>query len=158
MSWMRAREGWWEDWAVDTVNFIREIDPDRGHEIYIEDSINSITNPNRPTLSGLDFARVARHFDAVGGYTEPTWTSDVDSSKNVQVKTLAALATIRNEVGPMQQIIFTFWTANHAEERKPGPAVHPTALEIEQVCEDALRFGIRHLDMYGYSYRRIPSD
>jgi hypothetical protein len=53
-------------------------------------------------------------------------------------------------VGPEEQIVYTFWSANPKEEGKIGPAEYPTAEQIKLVCEAALKLGIRHLDMYGY--------
>ena len=99
---------------------------------------------------GLDFARVARHFDAVGGYTSPTWTNAADSVEKVSRLTTSAIESVRKIIGPDKKIIYTFWSANIAEERKPGPATHPSASEIRAVCEDALKAGVRQLDLYGY--------
>lgn len=72
-KWVTMREKWWEDWAKDTVKYIRAIDSDKSHEVYLEDFIGSVVDPNRPNNVGLDFARVARYFDAVGGYTMSNW-------------------------------------------------------------------------------------
>jgi hypothetical protein len=93
---------------------------------------------------------VAKHFDSVGGYDEPGWTDASDSNAQVTKATSNDIDSIRSIVGPDKSITYTFWCANAAEERKPGPAVHPTAKEIEVVCQTALKKGIRHLDMYGY--------
>ena len=82
-EWTKTREGWWEDWAKDTVRYLREIDANRAHVIYLEDIINSITDPKLASGRGLDFARVARHFDAVGGYTCPVWTTNANSDQKV---------------------------------------------------------------------------
>lgn len=149
-EWTKARQQWWEDWAIDTMKYIRAVDPDTSHIVYIEDSLGSITNPERPEGAGLDFGRAARHFDAVGIYQVPTWTSDPDSVKKVSAQTAFDLNLVRKAVGPNVPMVFTFWVANHIEERNPGPAVHPTAAEIEDVCNDALHLGVKHLDMYGY--------
>jgi hypothetical protein len=59
-----------------------------------------------------------------------------------------AIQSVRKMVD--KKIIYTFWSANIAEERKPGPAMYPTAAQIRAVCERALQLGVRHLDMYGY--------
>ncbi len=150
VEWTKARENWWEDWAKDTVGYIRAIDPNREHEIYLEDTIGQITNPNKQASLGLDFARVAKHFDAVGGYTTPTWTSNADSETKVLKLTQSAIESVRKMTGPGKQIVYTFWSADISEERKPGPARHPTAAEIKSVCEQAFKLGVRHLDMYGY--------
>jgi hypothetical protein len=149
-EWTKAREGWWEDWAKDTISYIRAIDPTPEHIIYLEDTIGRITNPKQQASIGLDFNRVARHFDAVGGYTSPTWTTNADSDKKVLQLTEKAILSVRKMVGPEKKIIYTFWSANIAEERKPGPAMYPTAAQIQAVCEKALELGVRHLDMYGY--------
>lgn len=146
----RRARGWWDDWARDTVGYIRAVDPNRQHEIYLEDHLPSIINPNRPDKVGLDFSRVARHFDAVGGYTTTSWDSSPDSGNLAAEKSTQALTSIRKMIGPDKQIIYTFWVANPPEERKPGPAAYPTAQQIQLICEAALKLGIRHLDMYGY--------
>jgi hypothetical protein len=149
-EWTKTREGWWEDWAKDTVNGIRSIDADTNHIIYLEDTIGRITNPKQQASIGLDFNRVARHFDAVGGYTTPTWSTNIDSDRKVLELTENAIRSVRKMVGPEKKLIYTFWSANIAEERKPGPAVFPTAAQIRAVSDAALALGIRHLDMYGY--------
>jgi hypothetical protein len=149
-EWTKARQGWWEDWARDTISYIRELDSDPQHEIYLEDTIGQITNPKRQASMGLDFTRVARHFDAVGGYTTPGWTTNADSEKKVLHLTENAIDSVRKMVGPEKQIVYTFWSANILEENKQGPAAFPTAAQIQQVCEQALKLGVRHLDMYGF--------
>ena len=149
-DWVKARNDWWEEWAIDTVKFIRQIDPNPAHTLYVEDFIGSLTDPEKPAHLGLDLGRVFKHFDAVGGYTMSHWTADADSAARVAQTNAQAIETVRNLVGPQKRIIFTFWTANEPEERLPGPAKYPTADEIIAICRTALALGIRHLDMYGY--------
>ena len=149
-DWTKARQGWWEDWAKDTVDSIRAVDSNPRHKIYLEDTIGRITDPKQQGSIGLDFARVARHFDAVGGYTSPTWTSNLDSEEKVRHLTENAIESVRKIVGPKKQVVYTFWSANIAEEHKPGPAAYPSAVQIQNVCEQALKLGVRHLDMYGF--------
>lgn len=149
-EWTKARQGWWEDWAKDTVQYIRDIDADTQHIIYLEDTLNRITNPKDQAGIGLDFNRVAKHFDAVGGYTTPVWTTNANLQQKVLDLTRNAIESVRKMVDPEKPIIYTFWSANIAEERKHGPAAHPTAEEIKQICEVALKLGVHHLDMYGY--------
>jgi hypothetical protein len=149
-QWVKAREGWWQDWARDTVHYIRAVDPDPQHEIYLEDYFPNIVNPARHNSHGLDFSKVALYFDAVGGYTTTSWDSSPDSGQKAAEKTTEALNTIRKMIGDKKQIIYTFWVANQSEERNAGAAQYPTADQIRLICEAALRLGIRHLDMYGY--------
>lgn len=149
-EWCKAREGWWQDWARDTVQYIRAVDPNPQHEIYLEDYFPDIVNAERQSSHGLDFSKVAQFFDAVGGYTTTSWDSSSDSGEKAAEKTVEALTTVRKMIGDNKQIIYTFWVANQPEERKPGAAQYPTADQIRMICEAALRLGIRHLDMYGY--------
>lgn len=149
-KWVKMRETWWEDWAKDTVSYIRAIDSDKSHEVYLEDFIGSVVDPNRPNNIGLDFARVSRHFDAVGGYTMSNWTDSPDSDQKVVKEAENAISDVRKIIGSQKQIIYTFWSANPKEEHKTGPAKYPTAKQIQQICEAAMKLGIRHLDMYGY--------
>ena len=149
-DWTKARQGWWEDWARDTIAYIRALDSNAQHEIYLEDGIGQITNPKQQARIGLDFAKVARHFDAVGGYTTPAWTTNLDSEKKALQLTENAIESVRKMAGPNKRIVYTFWSANIAEENKRGPAAFPTAAQIRQVCERALKLGVRHLDMYGF--------
>ncbi|MGH9667295.1 MAG: hypothetical protein ACRD9L_22970, partial [Bryobacteraceae bacterium] len=67
-KWVAARAGWWEDWARDTSAFIRAIDANPKHELYLEDTDHALTDDIRNRV-GVDFGRIARHFDAVGAYT-----------------------------------------------------------------------------------------
>ncbi|HEX5431802.1 MAG TPA: hypothetical protein VFW83_07540, partial [Bryobacteraceae bacterium] len=158
-EWVKTREGWWEDWARDTTSYIRAIDPDRHHQIYLEDHLPSIVNPKRTDKLGLDFNRVAKHFDAVGGYTTTSWNSSADSGEKAAEKTTEAILEVRKMIGPKKEIIYTFWVANPPEERQPAAAKYPTAEQIKLICQAALKQGIRQLDMYGYrigEYRLKP--
>lgn len=149
-EWVKVRTEWWTDWAKDTVRYIRTGDPNKSHIIYVEDGLGSIVDANRPNNIGLDFSKVAPYFDAVGGYTMSSWTSSPDSGQQVADRTSSSIKRVRNLVGPEEQIIYTFWSANPKEEGKTGPAEYPTAEQIKLVCEAALKLGVRHLDMYGY--------
>lgn len=158
--WTKMREEWWEQWGIDTVRFVREIDPNPKHILYVEDAVSSLFNPGRKDGYGLDYGRVMRHFDAVGGYTTPAWTSDPNTDATVIAGTDDAINKVRMASGNSKPLIFTFWSANIKEERLPGPAVHPTAKEIEAICNEALRLGVHHLDMYGYRIGefRVPKE
>lgn len=149
-EWCKTRERWWQDWARDTVQYIRAIDPNPRHEIYLEDYFPNIVSADRQRGHGLDFSKVAQYFDAVGGYTTTSWDSSPDSGEKAAEKTVQSLTAIRKMIGDKKQIIYTFWVANQPEERKPGAAQFPTSRQIRMICEAALRLGIRHLDMYGY--------
>lgn len=146
-QWREARAKWWEDWARDTVGSIRAIDSNTAHEIYVEDEAH-VLSPKMKDTVGLDLGKVARHFDAVGAYTAISWKSP-DASEGARI-TSDVLARTRAAVGPKTKIIYTFWIANHPEERNPGPANYPTVDQIKAVADAALKAGIQHLDMYGY--------
>ncbi len=148
-EWIAKRAEWWEDWARDTVGFIREIDPDKAHEIYLEDH-DYILDPIHREKKGLDFARVAKHFDAVGAYTMAEYDDSPDTGKKAVERTLRAIRKIREIVGPDRKIIYTFWIANPKEEFDPQPAKYPTVEQIAQIADAARAEGITHLDMYGY--------
>jgi len=149
-EWTQKRMGWWEDWARDTVGYLHDFDRHRDHEIYLEDTATSLLSGTRREHAGLDFMRVARHFDAVGGYTAPRWSSDLDADKKVAELTENAIVGMKKMIPIDKQLIYTFWSANVAEERTPGAAQFPTAKQIREVCEIALKLGIHHIDMYGY--------
>ncbi len=149
-EWVSVRQGWWEDWAKDTMAFIRAADPNPDHLVYLEDTVNNILNKDRQLDKGLDFARVARHFDAVCGYTAASWTTATESHGKVLDVTRNAITKVREMIGPEKKMIYTFWSANLREERLPGPAQFPTAAQIKDVCEEARKLGITDLDMYGY--------
>jgi len=148
-QWTEARSRWWVDWAEDTVRFIREIDQNSKHEIYLEDEEHVLSQRARDS-AGIDFGRVAKPFDAIGAYTIARWDDGPESNSRAIQQTRAALEKTRAAVGPEKKIIYTFWVANILELRKPGPARYPTFEQIRDICETALKFGIRHLDMYGY--------
>jgi hypothetical protein len=149
-EWVKTRETWWEDWAKDTVGAIREIDSDTSHEIYLEDPAGDALSSNLVNTVGVDFPRVARYFDAVGAYSGFSYDSSPDSGKKAAQGTEEIIAKLQKIVGADKSTIYTFWVADPAEELGPLPAKYPTAEQIQQICEAALRAGIRHLDMYGY--------
>lgn len=159
-DWVNARAGWWEDWARDTVKFIREVDPNPQHQIYLEDSAGDVFSPKLRDSVGVDFPRVAKHFDAFGAYTGNSWNASPDSGEKAARRTAEVLMRVRKVVNPRKLTIYTFWVANAAGELKPGPAKYPTAEQIKLICEAALQSGIKHLDMYGYrigDYRVTPA-
>jgi hypothetical protein len=149
-EWVKAREGWWEDWAKDTVGFIRQIDPDKNHQIYLEDPAGNALNPILQNTIGLDFARVAKHFDAVGAYSSFSYTSSPDSGVKAAEETKDIISKLKTIVGADKATIYTYWVADPAEELQPGLAKYPTAEQIRQISEAALQSGICHLDMYGF--------
>jgi hypothetical protein len=149
-EWVDLRASWWEDWASETTKFIRQADPNREHEIYIEDTDWQIFNTKLRDTVGLDFLRVARHFDAVGAYTTGAWDSSPESGTKVAKQTGKVLRDLRAMMGPNTQIIYTFWVANIAEELQPGAAHFPSTEQIRLICDAALQAGIKHLDMYGF--------
>lgn len=148
-AWTQARAGWWEDWAQDTNRFIREVDSNLQHEVYLEDEQYVLSQTARD-MTGVDFGRVAKPFDAVGAYTVARWDGKPDAGKRAVQQTLSTLEKTRAAVGPDKKIIYTFWIANILELNKPEPAKYPTIEQIREICEAALKYGIRHLDMYGY--------
>ena len=148
-EWMEARARWWEDWARDTNHFIREVDPNPRHEVYLEDEQNVLSQRTR-NATGVDFGRTAKAFDAVGAYTVARWDGKPDAGKRAVEQALSALEKTRAGVGPGKKIIYTFWSGNILELRTPGPAKYPTVEQIRELCDAALKFGIHHLDMYGY--------
>jgi hypothetical protein len=121
-----SQEDWWEDWARDTVRFIREVDPSPQHIIYLEDPAGDALNPSVKNTVGLDLTRVARHFDAVGAYTSASWSSSPNSGAKVAQHARDVLAQLRKVIQPEKLTIYTFWVANAPEERKPGPARYPS--------------------------------
>jgi hypothetical protein len=149
VEWTEVRARWWADWARDTNRFIRDVDANAQHEIYLEDEEHILSQAARDA-TGVDFGRTARAFDAVGAYTEPRWDGKPDADKRAAEQTLSVLEKTRAAVGPGKKIIYTFWAGNALELRAPGPAKYPTVDQIREICEAALKFGIRHLDMYGF--------
>lgn len=148
-AWTQARAAWWEDWARDTNRFIRAVDKNTSHEVYLEDEQHVLSQQTHNS-TGVDFGQVARAFDAVGAYTEPQWDEKPGSSGRAAEQTRRVIQKTREAVGPGKKVIYTFWVGNILELRTPGPAKYPTFDQIQQICEAALQSGIRHLDMYGY--------
>ncbi|MFN7996567.1 MAG: hypothetical protein U0Q18_23350 [Bryobacteraceae bacterium] len=148
-DWMAARAKWWGEWAQDTNRFIRAVDPNMQHEVYLEDS-EWVRSQRAKEMTGLDFATVAKPFDAVGIYTVAHWDGKPDQDKRAAQQTQTVLRETRDAVGPNKKIIYTFWVSNIDELNNPGPAKYPNTDQIRQICEAALKMGIRHLDMYGY--------
>jgi hypothetical protein len=149
-QWVKIREAWWEDWARDTVGFIREVDPNPRHEVYLEDPAGDALNPNLRNAVGLDFGRVAHYFDFVGAYTVASLGSSPDSGAKAAQLTRDVLRKLHAAVDPKKATIYSFWVANPDEELTPGAAKYPTVDQIKLICEAALQSGIRHLDMYGF--------
>jgi hypothetical protein len=149
-GWVKARASWWEDWARDTVQFIRQADPNPHHEIYLEDD-DYVLQPRARDSVGVDLAQVAKHFDAFGAYTAVPWDNSPESGARVAEHTREVIERTRAVVGADKLRIYSFWAANNTPDLyKPGHATLPTLDQIRQVCDMALKLGIRHLDMYGW--------
>jgi len=148
-AWTEVRSGWWAEWARDTNRYIREIDPNREHDVYLEDEQYVLSQAARDATS-VDFGRMARAFDAVSAYTEPKWDDSPDSSRRAVEQTRSVLEKTRAAIGPDKKMIYTFWAGNILELRTPGPAKYPTVEQIREICEAAIQSGVRHLDMYGW--------
>ena len=149
-EWVTARQNWWEDWAKDTVGFIRQVDKNPAHQIYLEDPADDVLHPDRIKTIGLDLNRVAKHFDAFGAYSDFAYRGSPEDNAKVVKGTQDILAKVTQEVGKEKNTIYTFWVANPAEELAPGLAKFPTVKQIRLIADAALQAGIRHLDMYGY--------
>lgn len=148
-EWNETRAQWWDDWAKDTDSFIRAIDPDPNHLIYLEDVAGQVLNSHLQETVGVNFKQVSRYFDAVGGYTFSEWDGSDASDKKMVEQTKKALADLRRELGPDKRIVYTFWSANSGK-KEPGHTRYPSANEIEQICQAALESGVHYLDMYGF--------
>jgi hypothetical protein len=148
-EWTSARSQWWNEWASDTVRFIREIDSDKTHVIYLEDIAAQVLSPTLKADAGVDFPKIARNFDAVGGYTFGQWDASPDSGARTATTTRDMLAKLRHALGPNQRIIYTFWSANDSKH-EPGEAKYPTVSQLKLLCQTAIDCGICDLDMYGY--------
>jgi hypothetical protein len=149
-EWVAAREKWWEDWARDTVSFLREIDRNPQHQIYLEDPADNVLHPERRSGIGLNFAKVASHFDAFGAYSDFAYKGTPEDDVKIVTGTQDILENVTRVVGKQKNSIYTFWVANPTEELVPGPAKLPTVQQIRLIADTALKAGITHLDMYGY--------
>ena len=148
-EWCKICAEWGDEWARDTTSFIRQIDPDRNHLIYLEDIAGQVLNSKLSDTAGVDFARISEYFDAVGGYSFSYNDSSPDSGEKVAEQSQLALSNLRKALRPNQKIIYTFWVANNAKH-SPGPSKDPSADQTRLICQAALASGVRYLDMYGY--------
>jgi hypothetical protein len=158
-DWTLARRDWLGEWARETVTFIREIDKDPKHEIYVEDlaQVLGLTGSKsqesfRPITVkdsiGLDFGYVMQHFDAVCGYTFFTWDNAQALEKAINTTKEVLLAT-RKQLGSDKKIIHTFW-ASELDFNKPLPLKYPDAGQIVSIAKLAMSLGIKHVDYYGF--------
>jgi hypothetical protein len=158
-DWCEARASWYQEWGVDTMKYIREVDPTPDHEVYLEDGqyvlgldTVKIKNSIRPVTVkdtlGVQFGRVMSVFDAVCGYTAFRWEIP-DALAQAVKRTQQTLETTRSQVGKQKKIVYTYWVGD-LDTDKPLPLKYPDAQQIIAVSKAALDLGIRHLDMYAY--------
>ncbi|MDW8240966.1 MAG: beta-galactosidase [Acidobacteriota bacterium] len=158
-DWVEARTQWLTEWASETMRFIREVDPDPAHEVYIEDEQRALgtfswpsSDATRPIslrdVVGVHFGRVVQPFDAVGVYPAFAWDKPQALEQALAV-TENLLSETRRQVGPHKKIVYTFW-ASDVDVAKREPLTRPTGQEIIRVTEEAMKLGIRHIDYYGY--------
>ena len=86
----------------------------------------------------------------MGAYTEARWDGKPDSGKRAVEQTRARSRRRVRQSGPIRRSFTRSGVGNILELRTPGPAKYPTFEQIREICEAALKYGIRHLDMYGY--------
>jgi hypothetical protein len=160
-DWTDARTDWLEDWARDTMRFIREVDPDPAHIVYIEDlarvlgleSTESRFSTRPVTFAdtiGLRFGRVTRHFDRLGAYTMPSSWDSEDALDRALEQTDTVLEETIRQAGGVDQLTYTFWISDSQQVFSPGPVTRPTAEEIWKISELALSKGINHIDYYAF--------
>jgi hypothetical protein len=158
-DWGEARTEWLVEWARETMQFIRQVDPNVEHEVYTEDHWEfalgrrtwKTPDASRPvTLRdrvGLDFGRVVQPFDAVGAYTAFNWDK-TNALQEALTSTQEVLSEMRRIVGGDKKIVYTFWVASW--DMSPRELTHPTGEEIARIAQEAVDLGIRHVDYYGY--------
>ena len=147
-GWTAARERWWGEWAGDTARFIREIDGDPHHEVFLEDGANAI-DPDTVSRAGVDFKQVTERFDAVGAYFAPAYSAAGEEQK-LASELRAYLTSMRAAIGPDKKLVLSLRLSEGESEDKPGRAVFPTLEQIKILTDAALASGIRQIDMYGF--------
>ncbi len=160
-DWTDARTEWLEDWARDTMRFIREVDSDPDHIVYIEDLASVLgTESSKSDFSprpinvvdamGLRFGQVTRHFDRLGAYTMPSSVDSEDALEKALELTDAVVEETIAQAGSADQLVYTFWISDSKQVSSPGPVTRPTAEEIWKVSELAIEKGVNHIDYYAF--------
>lgn len=160
-DWVDARTEWMEDWARDTMRFIREVDPDPAHIVYIEDLVVVLGLESRASqfsprpitfadMIGLRFGQVTRHFDRLGAYTMPSSWELEDSLDKALEQTDTVLEETISQAGGVDQLTYTFWISDSKQVFSPGAVTRPNAQEIWKITELALSKGVNHIDYYAF--------
>jgi hypothetical protein len=145
-AWTTARQQWWADWANDTRDAIRAIDPNPHHEIVLEDGQNTI-DPDVEARAGLSLKRVAPFFDIMSAYWAPHYSDQgVDLAKDVATY----LTQIRAVIGPTKELSLSLRLSDDATEDSAGHANKPTLTQIKLAIDAALAVGVKRIDLYGY--------
>ncbi len=147
-QWTAAREKWWADWASDTARFIRAIDKNPHHEVFLEDGANAI-DPDTISRAGVDLTQVTDHFDTMGAYFAPSYSAAGEDQKLGREVT-AHLGAMRAAIGPKKKLVLSLRLSEGDKENGPEPAAFPTLEQIKILTDAALAAGASQIDMYGF--------
>jgi hypothetical protein len=145
-AWTTARQQWWADWAKDTRDAIRAIDPDPHHKIVLEDGQNTI-DPDVEARAGLSVKQVAPYFDTMSAYWAPHYSDpNVDIAQDVKTY----LTQMRAAIGSTPELSLSLRLSDDATEDSAGHADKPTLAQIKLAIDAALAMGVKRVDLYGY--------
>ncbi len=145
-AWMRARQQWWADWAKDTRDAIRAIDPNMQHRVVLEDGQNTLDHDTE-TRAGLSLKEVAPSFDTMSAYLAPHYSDPgIDLAKDVK----AYLTQMRIAIGPNEELSLSLRLSEDATEDSAAHADKPTLAQIRVAIDAALAMGVKRIDLYGY--------
>lgn len=144
LEWYLARSHWYEDWARETSEFIREIDP--LHELYVEDG-GRIAGIRRE-LRGIDLARIAKHFDVVALYEMPFGFEQPEVDMDPIHSVIDYVVSSTRRLAPGKQIGTCYHVYPPLGKDISWP--YPDMAQIESMTEQAIKSGADKVEQYAY--------
>jgi len=149
LEWYEARAGWFEEWARETRDFIRERDP--RCELYLLDG-GGIAANLRP-LFGIDLGRLTRYFDVVMLYAMPSGFEKPRVDMAPILSAVDFMVSATRELAPDQRVAFDLhiyqpFTDEDYTRKSDWP--NPTLDQIKAITRQAIASGANMVDHYGY--------
>jgi len=150
LDWYEARATWYEEWAKDTVSFIKEVDPHC--ELYILDGAGIAANQRE--YYGIDFQRVARYFDVVMLYAMPAgFEKPPIKMKPILSHIDFMVRSVRNLVTQDKKVSFCFHIYQPFDNKnfdRVSSYPYPDIKQIKDMTTQAFFSGADMVEHYGY--------
>jgi len=148
LEWFEARAGWFEDWAHETHETLRGLDPQR--ELYLLDGGGIAANLRE--WYGVDLGRLTRYFDTVMLYAMPSGFDQPRVEMAPILEAVDFMVGVTKGLAPGKSIAFDFhvYQPFGADFDQPSTWPYPDLEQIGQLSRQAIRSGADKVEHYAF--------